>query len=145
LEGELEVAKKQSKMARKIRDMMELQYDLDEYIDLLRQRQRLGVVVGKQLSEAEDKAAELKADIRKVRDLYNSHFNTMWGQLFKAGYQDSRFGRQVCSYACLYTSRASNLGKADPMRPFRPVRDYMPHDQVLFDGEEKHSREDYSI
>ena len=34
-------------------------------------------------------------------------------------------------YACMYTSRASNLGLVSPQRPFRPVRDKMPHDHFL--------------
>ena len=41
------------------------------------------------------------------------------------------FPLQIKDYACLYTSRASNLGLVSPMRPFRPIRDMMPHDHIL--------------
>ena len=59
---------------------------------------------------------------------YNRRYNKYWGQLFKAGHQDSRFAKQVTDYACLYTSRASNLAYVSPNRAFRPIQDFMPHD-----------------
>lgn len=31
----------------------------------------------------------------------------------------------------MYTSRASNLGLVSPLRPFRPIRDRLPHDHFL--------------
>jgi len=83
----------------------------------------------------------MKSQIQKFQDSYNTKFNSFWGQLFKAGKMDSRFARQVEDYSCLYTSKATNLGLIDPLRPFRPVQDFMPHDQQLYDGEEKYSRE----
>ena len=59
-----------------------------------------------------------------------------WGALFKAGLQESRFAKQVIDYACLYTSRASNLGNVSPERPFRPARDMSTHDidRPLYQG-----------
>ena len=36
-------------------------------------------------------------------------FHPLWGQLFKAGHQNSRWAQQVQDYACLYTSHATNL------------------------------------
>ncbi|RYH29487.1 hypothetical protein EON65_08325 [archaeon] len=49
-------------------------------------------------------------------DICICRFNKYWGQLFKAGHQDSRFAKQVMDYACLYTSRASNLAFIYPNR-----------------------------
>lgn len=59
---------------------------------------------------------------------YDKAFHWKWGQLFKAGFQESRFSKQVKDFACLYTSQVSNLGQASSLRPFRPARDLMPHD-----------------
>ena len=36
-------------------------------------------------------------------------FHAPWGQMFKTGYQDSRFAKQVSDYACIYTSQARAL------------------------------------
>ena len=80
--------------------------------------------------------SDMKNDVnvlrKKIKDKlhrYNKGYHPRWGPLFKAGFQDSRFAKQICDYACLYTSRArSNLGLVAPQRSFRPVRDMLPHD-----------------
>lgn len=48
-----------------------------------------------------------------------------------AGYQDSRFGYFVKNYACLYTSKATNLGLASAARAFRTSGELLPHDNIL--------------
>jgi len=73
----------------------------------------------------------LRVEIRTKLVTYNRVFHPKWGPLFRAGFQESKFALQVMDYACLYTSRASNLGLVSPQRPFRPVRDKMPHDHYL--------------
>ena len=55
-------------------------------------------------------------------------FHNVWGQLFKAGYQNSRFAHQVERFACLYTSKASNLLYYSPYKSYRTSADVMPHD-----------------
>jgi HAD superfamily 5'-nucleotidase-like hydrolase len=57
-------------------------------------------------------------------------FNPFWGLLFKEGNENSRFGEQVEQYACIYTSRVSNLLHYSPMQYFRSPRDLMPHEQA---------------
>jgi hypothetical protein len=85
-------------------------------------------------SELDDlalKLTTLRIEIRKKMDAYQSKYHNRWGPLFKAGFQESRFGKQITDYACLYTSRASNLGLASPKRPFRPIRDKMAHEHFI--------------
>jgi hypothetical protein len=60
-------------------------------------------------------------------------FNKHWGQLFKVRSQDSTFAHQVADYACLYTSRVSNLRFVNPSRAFRRLQDFLPHDRALYD------------
>ena len=55
-------------------------------------------------------------------------FNPFWGLMFKEGNENSRFGSQVEQYACLYTSRVSNLLYLSPMAYLRAQRDRMPHE-----------------
>lgn len=86
-----------------------------------------------QLLSALENGRKLKQKLIELMDEYNAKFNIFWGQLFKAGHQDSRFAKQVMEYACLYTSRASNLAFIYPDRSFRPVQDFMPHDQMLIE------------
>lgn len=75
---------------------------------------------------------ELKARVKERDAIYHKS----WGPLFKAGLQGSRFAKQITDYACLYTSRASNLGAVSPTKPYRTTRDMLPHDldRPLYSG-----------
>lgn len=73
--------------------------------------------------------SDVKAMLKEVTRTYHKSFHDVWGQLFKAGYQDSLFAKQVAGYACLYTSKVGNLYMVSPMRHFRPTCDEMPHER----------------
>jgi 5'-nucleotidase len=57
-------------------------------------------------------------------------FNPFWGSVFKEGQENSRFGRQVEYYACLYTSRVSNFLFYSPQQYFRAPRHWMAHEKL---------------
>jgi len=57
-------------------------------------------------------------------------FNAFWGLTFKEGNENSRFGEQIENYACLYTSRVSNLVFYSPMQYFRSPRAAMAHERA---------------
>lgn len=71
---------------------------------------------------------ELDAAGRAGRREVDATFHPYWGSLFKQGAELSSFGDQVEEYACLYTSRVSNLGLYPPSYFFRSPRDVMPHE-----------------
>lgn len=91
-----------------------------------------------------------KANLRDACRAYHSAFHPLWGQVFKAGFMDSRFAKQVVDYACIYTTRASDLGSVSPTRDFRPFSDIMPHDLLatqndlgdIYEGEDWQERDD---
>ena len=55
-------------------------------------------------------------------------FHPTWGQLLKAGQQNSKWAQQVQTYACLYTSHVTNLALISPDTRLRVYRDMMPHE-----------------
>ncbi len=55
-------------------------------------------------------------------------FNPYWGSLFKEGRAASRFGAQVKDFACIYTSRVSNLRFYPVDRFFVNPGERMPHE-----------------
>ncbi|MCA9550391.1 MAG: hypothetical protein KC933_10175 [Myxococcales bacterium] len=57
-------------------------------------------------------------------------YNPYWGSTFKEGSDLSRFGEQVEDYACLYTSRVSNLLSYSPTQYFRAPRHWMAHEKA---------------
>lgn len=82
---------------------------------LERRRQTLRTVIARR--------DELSVQIDKA-------YNPYWGSVFKEGSDVSRFGEQVEDYACLYTSRVSNLLAYSPSQYFRSPRHWMAHEKI---------------
>jgi HAD superfamily 5'-nucleotidase-like hydrolase len=81
----------------------------------------------------DDLRAALKSsthDMQALDEELERAFNPFWGQIFREGTENSRFGEQVEDYACVYTSRVSNFLAYSPLRYFRSPRDHMPHELV---------------
>jgi hypothetical protein len=70
-------------------------------------------------------------------------FHPVWGAMFHSGYQDSRFAFYVQNYACLYTSRATNLGLASVDKSFRTKMEMLPHDKLLAHAKETELVDEY--
>jgi len=89
--------------------------------------------------EARASLETLRQRFRETNDLsrqlaleIDKGFNAYWGLVFKEGNETSRFGEQVEQYACIYTSRVSNLLFYSPMQYFRSARDFMAHERDGF-------------
>jgi 5'-nucleotidase len=67
--------------------------------------------------------------IADLQERVEGGYNRYWGLTFKEGNENSRFGEQVEDYACIYTSRVSNLLFYSPMQYFRSPRALMPHER----------------
>jgi 5'-nucleotidase len=124
--------------------LVQLDADLNERQSAMRALQRLeatdDLAPGAEIQAA---ARAVKADIDRLRvELKQAHaehriveretdlaFNPHWGPIFREGYEISKFGEQVEAYACIYTSRVSNLRFYSPMQYFRGPRDRMPHER----------------
>ena len=73
-------------------------------------------------------AREVGEEVGKLSDRIELGFNRYWGLVFKEGPENSRFGEQIEDYACIYTSRVSNLLHDSPMQYYRAPRALMPHE-----------------
>jgi len=118
--------------------------EVEEKQHILRSLQKLrsSSQTGQQasLQQAQTKAKSvvdsLRTDLREsmaehtaLEHQIDSSFNPFWGPLLKEGREVSKFGDQVETYACVYTSRVSNFRYYSPMRHFRGPRDKMPHER----------------
>lgn len=92
----------------------------------------------KNLQEDDDK---LKFALKNMTNEYHMAFHPVWGMMFQAGYQESRLANFVGNYACLYTSKATNLGLTSTQRTFRTSSQMLPHDTLLFDDDTSFSQE----
>ena len=77
----------------------------------------------------------LFAEVDKVNaiisDLLEQHrqfFNPYWGEMMRAGLEESRFADQVEKYACIYMRKVSDLIEYSPRTYFRPNRRILPHE-----------------
>jgi 5'-nucleotidase len=77
--------------------------------------------------------ALIKAKLAVMMEKWHESFHPIWGAMFNAGYQDSRFAFYVQNYACLYTARATNLGLVSSctQHSFRTSIEILPHDRLL--------------
>lgn len=73
------------------------------------------------LDAVEDAYAELEVRLEGA-------FHPIWGSIFRTGTELSGFGDQVEEFACLYTSRASNLRHYSAAHYFQSSRERMPHE-----------------
>jgi hypothetical protein len=73
-------------------------------------------------------ATEARLTHREELRRMHAGFHPVWGQMMKAGNQNSRFAHQLERYACLYTSHARNLLAYSPAKSYRGLSDAMPHD-----------------
>lgn len=83
-----------------------------------------------ELEAARTAREDVRAKIVAMVETYHRMFHPVWGQLFKTGLQNSRFAEQVESYACLYTSKVSNIDLVSPETHWRAMNDLMPHDRL---------------
>jgi 5'-nucleotidase len=88
--------------------------------ELLHAKQVLATI-RKQLRTLERESAALKRQM-------DERFHPYWGSLLKEQHELSLFGHQVSEYACVYTSRVSNLFGYSPHQYFRSPHNQMHHE-----------------
>jgi 5'-nucleotidase len=72
--------------------------------------------------------SQLDTHIRSLIEHRHDGIHPIWGELMKVGLERSRFADQVAEYACIYTSRLSNLRFYSPFKRFTSTHDLMPHE-----------------
>jgi HAD superfamily 5'-nucleotidase-like hydrolase len=71
---------------------------------------------------------KVNQSISELITQYKTHFNPYWGELMRAGQEESRMADQVEKYACLYVAKISDLMDYSPRTYFRPNRRVLPHE-----------------
>lgn len=131
LEEEMRVFNENLPLLRKITELRNLRDELSCLSDVLQRSEESADSLMKSLDEIEEDDAQVKQKLGEIAGAWHSAFHPVWGAMFNAGYQDSRFAFYVENYACLYTSKASNLGLSFTSRAFRAQHERLPHDTLL--------------
>ena len=69
---------------------------------------------------------KVNGNISELLVKYRSHFNQNWGEMMRAGQEESRFADQVEKYACIYMAKVSDLLKYSPKTYFSLLRESYP-------------------
>lgn len=137
LPEEMETFYRLKPLQKKINDLRKLRDELSVYGDSLRLtgHPEDDVEIEAKLKTLEHDDERIKVKLTAMTQEYHEAFHKIWGMMFQAGYQDSRLAYFVANYACLYTSKATNLGLTSTKRAFRTNSGMLPHDSLLYDDD----------
>ena len=80
--------------------------------------------VDKLFSEIDNINGEISEQLSK----FKSYHNPFWGEMMRAGQEESRFADQMEKYACIYMAKVSDLLENSPKTYFRPHKRILPHE-----------------
>ena len=94
--------------------------------------------------DIETNTSKNKSTVKKIREDINSldtalkpllieefrTFNPYWGEIFRAGQEETLLNHQIERFACFYTSELKNFLKASPRTYFRAHKRLMPHETL---------------
>lgn len=137
LEEEMKVFAENEPLSKQIQAMRRLREELDMLAEDIRLHQDANdPAVQTELEDLDKQNSLLKDKLATMTQSWHHAFHPIWGAMFHAGYQDSRFAFYVQNYACVYTSRATNLGLASANKSFRTKMEMLPHDKLLAHAED---------
>lgn len=101
----------------------------DELTDLMTKRIEKAVPIDdKRISELQELITEIDTQISQLIKRQQALYNPNWGQLMRAGNEESYFAYQMERYACVYMSKISDLFDLSPRTYFRAPRRPLSHE-----------------
>lgn len=134
LEREREGLRLSRKVQSEIDGLMEQKGELEARInelDVLKYEGRDIPGWGKEINALYEEMDGLNNRISALIGEYKSYFNPYWGEILRAGNEESRFAEQVERYACIYMTKVSDLYDYSPKTYFRPLKRVLPHERDI--------------
>lgn len=130
LTEEIDAIKKSAPIQREIDKQMHLKEILEVKLnDLDLKKHEFHEEVSKdEINNLFAEVEKVNAKISELLDEHKKYFNPYWGEMMRAGLEESRFADQVEKYACIYMTKVSDLIKYSPRTYFRPERRILPHE-----------------
>jgi len=131
LEKEIEGIQKAAPLQNKIDKLTDEKNKLEKKINKMDILKAEGQQIDrKKLDELYSETDKLNSQISELLGEYKNYFNPYWGEVLRAGSDESRFADQVERYACIYMTRVSDLYNYSPRTYFRPARRTLPHEEL---------------
>lgn len=101
----------------------------DELTELMTKKiEKQSAVDEKRISQLQDMITEIDTQISQLIKKQQSLYNPNWGQLMRAGNEESYFAYQMERYACVYMNQISDLFDLSPRTYFRAPRRPLSHE-----------------
>lgn len=131
LHEELENNKKAMPLVLEIEALMTKKGPLeDQLTDLMTLRIEKEKVNDGEIDSLQKTITEIDSQISQLIKKQQSMYNPSWGQLMRAGNEESYLAYQVDRYACIYMSTLSKLLDLSPRTYFRAPRKALSHEIV---------------
>ncbi len=130
LEKEVESNKKTETVIHEIESLMSKKEPLeDELTELMTLKfEKKGTIDEKKIESLQKTIADVDAQISALIKTQQSAYNEHWGQLMRAGNEESYFAYQVDRYACVYMTKIPDLLALSPRTYFRAPRRPLSHE-----------------
>lgn len=130
LKEEIEAIKSSAIIQSEIDKQMAIKESLEHMLNQIEMRKN---ELHENVSKEELNALFLDVDkvntiISDLLDQHRKFFNPYWGEMMRAGLEESRFADQVEKYACIYMTKVADLLSYSPRTYFRPFRRILPHE-----------------
>ncbi|AGH96474.1 HAD-IG family 5'-nucleotidase [Pseudobdellovibrio exovorus] len=103
----------------------------DELTDLMTKRiEKDATIDEKRISELQELITNIDTQISQLIKKQQALYNPNWGQLMRAGNEESYFAYQMERYACVYMSKISDLFDLSPRTYFRAPRRPLSHEVI---------------
>ena len=130
LADELVKEKKNAPVNHQINELMAQKIPLETKVDDLISEQIEGghKKHETQIHDLMDEISEIDKKISTLIKKQQTAYNPLWGEVSRAGIEESYFAYQVDRFACVYMSKLSDLLDLSPRTYFRSVRRPLAHD-----------------
>ncbi len=128
LEREMDNIRASKDIQQKITELMNKKAGLEAKInhyDITRHEKKIKrETIFKMFDEIDEINSQISVSLTELKNC----FNPFWGEILRAGSEESRFAEQVEKYACIYMTKVSDLYNYSPKTYFRPDKRLMPHE-----------------
>lgn len=101
----------------------------DELTDFVTLKVETGSAIDeKRINELQKMISDIDGQISALIKKQQALYNPMWGQLMRAGNEESYFAYQVDRYACVYMTKLGDLLELSPRSYFRAPRRLLAHE-----------------
>lgn len=128
LDKEIESIQKSKKTQEILDFMMEEKSKLEDALDEINLKEKQTKTDKEQIRQLISKIETLNSRVSAHIVKFKKFFNPYWGEIMRAGSEESRYAGQVEKYACIYMAKISDFSLYSSKRYFRPIKRLLPHE-----------------